>query len=197
MTFKDKVALLISVLALLLSGLGFYFSQLRTSSKLEAVVLESDPLGGDASIQIAILNQGTHRVIINRALLHQDTNDGVLKAMNPFEQITMNPELPASLEAKDVLLLRFKGPLLLSSLYERGAAPDVGSGLEIFNGEPTRKISVSVDIHAIDFRGESQVANLSLFTSHITQTSVAGINSIDNDKTFFEHECDRPQNRCK
>ena len=63
MTSKDKASLVISVFALCLSSLSLYFTQIRTSYTVEAVVLEADTLGGQLSYQIAIFNQGTHRVI--------------------------------------------------------------------------------------------------------------------------------------
>lgn len=179
---------MISILALLLSGLGLYFSQLQTSFQLEAVVLEADPSGGVAFLQVGILNQGTHKVIITKANLHQDTSDNALSVESPFMNVVTSPSLPVSLGPKDVLLLSFKGPFVLSHLYDRGDKPDRGSGLENFNKQPTRKISVSVNLQAIDFRGQPQVAHLGLFSSHITRTSVAGWTLLGNQKTSFNHE---------
>src|SRR5258706_611257 len=101
MYFKDKASLAISVLALLLSSVSLYFAQFQTSYKVEAVVLEADPLGGNLSYQVAILNQGTHRVIIVDAYLHQDTHDTILVAESPFKDVIRTPALPAVVGAKD------------------------------------------------------------------------------------------------
>ena len=69
MTFKDKITIVISVVALSVSVLSLYVTQFRATYLAEAVVLRSDALGGTLSYQVAIMNQGTHRVVITDAVL--------------------------------------------------------------------------------------------------------------------------------
>ena len=185
MAFKDKLSLAISVLALVLSGTSLYFSQFRTSYAIEAVVLNADVLGGHLAYEVAILNQGTNRFIIRDARLRQEKRAKTLAVVSPFKAVVRTPALPTVVAANDVLVLTFKGPLALPQLHDEGDAPDKG-GHEEFDGEPTRKITLSASVEALDFLGRHYQAHVGVKWFHATRTTVASSGDSVPQRAFFE-----------
>ncbi|WP_299741100.1 hypothetical protein [uncultured Roseobacter sp.] len=171
--FREYVTLLISVVALTVSLAGFYYSHLRTSLALEAITLEADPAGGVIVYQVAVVNPGNRTALITNARLLQRSAGNVLHASNPLGQVNLSTELPVVLEKNQILVLTFEGPLTLNDMYERGSDPDKGTGLEEFNGEPTRKIWLEATFDAMDFRGVAHTSSAGLLTAHITRREVA------------------------
>jgi hypothetical protein len=174
-TRREILTILISSVAVFVSFASLYFSHFHVSHKIEAVVLEADPAGGDLIYQVAIINPGNRKALIKSASLQlMNPGEGALHVSNPFSSVRIRQPLPAVIEEASIMLLTFQGPLSFRELYERGSTPDPGSGLEEFNGEPTKKVLVTATFESMDFKGDVYRAETGVMSAHITQSSVAG-----------------------
>lgn len=182
---KEKVTIYLSVLALVLSGLSLYFGEFHVSDKLEVVVMEADPAGGALVYEVAIINPGNRKAVIKSAGLFLDRDDGTLTTVNPLKDVKLKQALPMLVEAQDIALLRFEGPIRFDELYRYGSAPDAG-GHEEFDGEKTRKIRISAIFESMDFRGIVYHASTGVMTAHITQHNVATWGSDDTKRSLFQ-----------
>ena len=83
-------------------------------------------------------------------------------------------------------MLTFSGPLSFSKLYARGKAPDKGSGLEEFDGVPTKKIAINAGFKSMDFKGTVYSADAGVLTAHITTKAVAGWGHEGANRSLFK-----------
>jgi hypothetical protein len=174
LTRKEQLTLLISCVALFVSFVGVYFSHFYVSQKLEVVVLEADLAGGELVYQVAIINPGNRKALIKDASLIVNPGDNILHASNPLRSVKRSTSLPATVEKDSVTLLTWEGPFLFADLYERGVEPEQGSGLETFDGEPTKKVVITASFESMNFRGDIYHANTGVMSAHITTSNVAG-----------------------
>jgi hypothetical protein len=184
MSNKEKVTIFISALALILSGLSLYFGQFYVSERLEVVVMEADPAGGTLVFEVAILNPGNRKALIKSADLILNPGDKVLNASNPLRDVRLKQNVPIVVDAKDIALLRFEGPIRFEELYQYGMAPDAG-GHEEFDGEKTRKIHITATFESLDFRGIVHSAETAVMTAHITRSNVASWRTDGAKRSLF------------
>ncbi len=173
LTHHEILTIIISSVALIASFSGIFFSHFYASHQLEAVVLQADPAGGDLVYQVAIINSGNRKALITEAWLGLNSGDNELHGSNPFGSIELQSTLPVVIDDKSIVLLTFKGPLSFQKLYKRGGEPDLGSGLEEFDGEETRKIRVTAGFLSMDFKGVVYRADTGVMSAHITTKNVA------------------------
>jgi hypothetical protein len=172
MTTSERVTIAISMFALLLAGLTLYYSEFRRADELEAVVLDSDPLGGIIDYQVAILNNGNKSALITSARLEIRSKMDELHVDNPLSKVQLNLSLPVLIEKNGILVVKFHGPMNLESMYHRGEVPVDKSEAE-FNGEATRKVFIEARLTAIDSTGETNYAITGPISAVITKSKVA------------------------
>jgi hypothetical protein len=184
-TNKDKVTISLSIVALIVSGLGLYYGEFHVSERLEVVVMEADPAGGVLVYEVAVLNPGNRKAVIKSAHLSLDQDGRALSTSDPFKDVQLCQDLPMLVEAEDIALLRFEGPISFNELYQYGTAPDTG-GHEEFNGEKTRKIRIAATFESMDFRGVVYHASTGVLTAHITRSNVASWGSDGSKRSLFQ-----------
>lgn len=173
MTGNERITRACSVLALAVAGLTLYFSEFHRKDKLEAVVLEADPLGGTIKYQVAILNSGNRPALIKSAQLLVRSPENQLTADDPLSEIKLNPSLPVIVEKGGIIVLTFTGPVKMFHLYQRGGPPDQSKGLAEFDGEATRKVMIDAHFESMDSTGNVYQALTGPLVAHITKTKVA------------------------
>lgn len=169
----ERITLGISLCALIIAGLSLYFSEFHKLDKLEAVVLEADPLGGILKYQVAILNSGNKPALLKSAQLLLRSPENELSAENPFSAMKLDPALPLVIEKGGIIVLTFTGPMKLSDLYRRGSPPDKLKGFAEFDGEATRKIWIDGYFESMDSTGNIYHVLTGPLVAHITKTKVA------------------------
>ena len=185
MTRKDQISILLSVFALTISFISLYLSPFHVSQKLEAVVLEADISGANLSYEVAIINPGNRRALVTSASIGLDSPEGVLYADNPFKGFEATTDFPLVVGAEDFVVISFNGPVSFDELYGYGGEPDQDSGLEKFNGDPTRKIGVVAFFTSMNFEGKLFHAETDVLSAHITRSNVAGWGSDGVKRSLF------------
>ncbi|WP_394787355.1 hypothetical protein [Rhodoferax sp.] len=157
MTNSEKSTLAISACALIVAAFTLYLTEFRRDDRLEAVVLEADPLGGEMMYQVALLNSGNKPALVQSAVLLMRSNANELVADNPLSDIKVRPSLPVVIEKGGILVLTFSGQMKLENMYLRGSLPTQPSENSEFDGEVTRKVMIDAHFQSMDVATDAKL----------------------------------------
>ncbi|BDT65966.1 hypothetical protein os1_01170 [Comamonadaceae bacterium OS-1] len=188
MTNGEKSTLAISACALIVAAFTLYLTEFRREDRLEAVVLEADPLGGEMMYQVALLNNGNKPALVQSAMLLMRSNANELVADNPLSEIEVRPSLPVVIEKGGILVLTFSGHMKSENMHLRGNLPTQQSKISEFDGEATRKIMIDAHFQPIDSTGQIYHAITDPLIAHITSKKVAISDHQGSQRSIFRSE---------
>jgi hypothetical protein len=170
MSWKDRIALVLSIFAVSISATGSYFTFFRITPAVEAAVLGAGIDRGKITARVAVMNTGNRQIALLGAELFLIQNDGgelLRQTMSSSKLHSESDDLHVLLEPGKLVLLTVEAPLDMDAVIAYRQQVEYGE-------DHSHKTVAGVNLWAFSATGEFMYTNLDSITIQLRDRDYGG-----------------------